>query len=187
MNSPAWAASAAATISSSVAPGLPKATLSRTVPEKRRVSCRTIPIWDLSEDSVTSRTSLPSTLTAPPVVEARYEVDERGLPRARSPQNGHGLPWPGGKGHAGQDIARAARVAERDVVEVDPAGEGKEDGGIGGVLYVEGASRTSKTLWDEAPAREMLAERKPIVRIGKSIKPSRVLKATRSPTESLPP
>ena len=44
-NSPAWAASAAATISSSVAPGLPKATLSRTVPEKRRVSCRTIPIW----------------------------------------------------------------------------------------------------------------------------------------------
>src|SRR5215203_4519719 len=50
-----------------------------------------------------------------------------------------------------------------------------------------GAPRTSKTLWDEAHAREMLAERKPIVRIGKSIKPSRVLKATRSPTESLPP
>jgi hypothetical protein len=50
-----------------------------------------------------------------------------------------------------------------------------------------GASRTSKTLWDEAPAREKLAERKPIVRIGKSIKPSRVLKATRSPMDSLPP
>jgi hypothetical protein len=50
-----------------------------------------------------------------------------------------------------------------------------------------GASRTSKTLCDEAPAREMLADRKPIVRIGKSIKPSKVLKATRSPTESLPP
>src|SRR5918994_265197 len=49
-----------------------------------------------------------------------------------------------------------------------------------------GASRTSKTLWDEAPAREMLAERKPMVRIGKSIKPSRVLKATRSPTDNLP-
>ena len=33
----------------------------------------------------------------------------------------------------------------------------------------------------------MLAERKPIVRIGKSMKPSRVLKATSSPMESLPP
>ena len=33
----------------------------------------------------------------------------------------------------------------------------------------------------------MLAERKPIVRIGKSMKPISVLKATRSPIESLPP
>src|SRR5829696_5135089 len=50
-----------------------------------------------------------------------------------------------------------------------------------------GASSTSKTRWEEAPAREMLAERKPIVRIGKSIKPSSVLKATSSPMESLHP
>jgi hypothetical protein len=33
----------------------------------------------------------------------------------------------------------------------------------------------------------MLAERNPSVRIGKSMKPSNVLNATRSPSESLPP
>src|SRR5215211_4131872 len=99
MNSWAWAASAAATTSSSVACGLPKATLSRTVPEKRRVSCRTIPIWDRSEDSVTSTHVVAVEPDGPSrhVVEARYEVDERGLPRARGPQNGHGLSRPGGK------------------------------------------------------------------------------------------
>src|SRR5215213_10385763 len=72
------------------------------------------------------------------VVEARDEVDERGLPRARGSEDGDRLTRPCGKGHAREDVALAAGVPKRDVVEIYPAGDGEEDGGVGGILYVEG-------------------------------------------------
>ena len=67
MNSSAPTARAAATISSSVASGRPKAMLSRTVPPNRKPSWGTIPICERSDSAVTERRSWPSTSTRPQV------------------------------------------------------------------------------------------------------------------------
>ena len=66
MNSSAFASFAASTISASVAVGRPYAMLSRTVPRKSTVSCRTKPIWPRSPWTVKSRRSTPSIRTRPP-------------------------------------------------------------------------------------------------------------------------
>jgi hypothetical protein len=66
-NSSACAARAAASIASRPASGRPYATLAAIVSSKSTVSCVTMLICDLSEASVTSRTSWPSTRIAPPV------------------------------------------------------------------------------------------------------------------------
>ncbi len=62
----ACAAVAAARTCSSVASGTPKAMLSRTLSEKRKLSSGTSPMAARKEDSVSSRTSSPPTRTAPP-------------------------------------------------------------------------------------------------------------------------
>ncbi len=63
----AWASLAASTTSSSLAVGRPKRMFSMTVVLNRKVSWSTMPICSRNDSVVTSRTSLPSMRTAPPV------------------------------------------------------------------------------------------------------------------------
>ena len=81
MNSSAPTARAAATISSRVASGRPKAMFSATVPAKRKPSCGTIPSWRRSDSCETSRRSTPSIVIAPAgrVVEAGEQLGDRRL------------------------------------------------------------------------------------------------------------
>ena len=66
-NSPTWAMRQASRISASLAAGREKATFSRMVPSKRKVSCRTTPRWRRYESSLTVARSTPSTTTRPAV------------------------------------------------------------------------------------------------------------------------
>ena len=59
------------------------------------------------------------------VVEAWDQVDERGFAGARSSKDGDGLARPRRKRNLPEHFAVAAGVAERDVVELHPAGEGR--------------------------------------------------------------
>ena len=65
MNSSAKAALAAATTSSSVAPGRPLRMFSIALAENTVESCGTMPMRSRSADSAVSRTSTPSSVTAP--------------------------------------------------------------------------------------------------------------------------
>ncbi len=76
MNSCAFAAFAASTISSSLAPSRPKPMFSLTVVPNRNVSCGTSAIFDLSEASVTECTSVSSISTRPSVTSYRRGISE---------------------------------------------------------------------------------------------------------------
>ena len=67
MKSCAWTARAAASTSSGVASGRPKAMFSPIVPLNRNASCGTTPICERSDRTATSRRSWPSTSTRPSV------------------------------------------------------------------------------------------------------------------------
>src|SRR5919202_806530 len=107
MNSWAPTAFAAATTSSGLASGRPKAMFSRTVPAKRKPSCGTIPSWRRSDSCVTSRRSIPSTVTRPDVERDPVE-------------------------HLG-----AAAVGEADVVEAHVAGDARQLARTGPVLHLD--------------------------------------------------
>ena len=94
MNVVAPTVAAAARISSSLASGRPKAMFSRTVPENRKPSWGTIPSWLRSACAA----QLPQVVAVdehPPalrVVEARHQLRERRLARARLAHERHRLP-----------------------------------------------------------------------------------------------
>ena len=116
------AASAACSISSSVASGFAKRRFSRTDAWKRYVSCETTPTRSVSAWKLRSRMSTPSIViaAAADVVEPRRQVAERRLARA-------GLADERGR-RPGRDRERdvlqrpVLAVAEPDVVEDDVAG-----------------------------------------------------------------
>ena len=76
-----------------VASSRPKRMFSRTVPENRKGSCSTMPIWRRRLSWVTSRRSCPSTRIAPAggVMEARQQLDDGGFARAGFAHQGHGF------------------------------------------------------------------------------------------------
>ena len=67
---------------------------SATLAVKRKLSSATKAISERSEATSTSRTSTPSTRTAPSlgVIEAGDQRHQAGLARARGPDQGHGAP-----------------------------------------------------------------------------------------------
>ena len=74
MKSCALAATAAATISSSLASRRPYRMFSRTVPPNSVASCATSPIWPRRLSTVTSRMSMPSTRIVPAVTSHRRGI-----------------------------------------------------------------------------------------------------------------
>jgi len=82
--------------------------LSRTLPENSSASGSTTPTCARSDDSVTLRTSWPSTSTRPPVdvvEEARDQVDHGRLAGAGGAEQRHHLARLDGEADAAQDLA----------------------------------------------------------------------------------
>ena len=96
-----------------VASGRPNAMFSAIVPAKRKPSCGTMPSWRRSDSWVTSRRSWPSIVIAPGprVVEAREELRDRRLARARVADERDGRPRRDVEVEAVQDVGELA-VAE---------------------------------------------------------------------------
>ena len=95
--------------------------LSITVPEKRNVSCSTMPICSRRLSCVTWRMSCPSTEMLPScdVVEAHQQADDARLARAGRPDQGHGLSRLGDKVDVLQHRL-VGLVAKMDALKGDP-------------------------------------------------------------------
>ena len=119
----AWAISSACHSSSSVASASPKRRLLATVPPNRNAFCGMTPMRRHRSSRACSRTSTPSTRTAPlgHVVEARDEVDQRRLAAAGAADDRRRLAGLAPERDVAQDRVLGARVAELDVAELDDA------------------------------------------------------------------
>ena len=93
------------------------------MPLNRNAFCGTSPMRAQTSSRRTARTSAPSIVSAPAghVVEARDEVDERGLAAARAADDGRRLARLDDERDVAQDRVLGARVAELDVAELEAA------------------------------------------------------------------
>ena len=111
--------------------------LSRMRREKRNGSCGTMPMARRSCASGRVRTSRPSSSTAPvgDVEEARQQLHERALARARAADDAELLPGLEGEREIVHDRVAVvrARVGEGDVAELDPAAHGRQRRRVGGI------------------------------------------------------
>ena len=141
--------------SSSVASALPKRRLLAIVPPNRNAFCGMSPMRAHTSSRRASRTSTPSIVELPGghVVEARDEVDERGLATPRAADDGGGPARLDDQRDVAQDRILGARVAELDVTELRASrSPGGGASGVSGSPIDGSVRRTSWIRPDETIA-----------------------------------